>query len=52
MNCYAVFTCTITRKIGMSYFDGKKWDLRAKLLLCFSNLLHFSVLFSAAVVFP
>ena len=52
MNCYAVFTSTITREIGKSCFDGKKSDLSAKLLFCFSNLLLFSVLFAAAVVVP
>ena len=52
MNCYAVFTSTVTREIGKSCFDGKKCDLRAKLLFCFSNLLLFSVLFAAAVVVP
>ena len=52
MNCYAVFTSTITREIEKSCFDGKKCDLRAKLLFCFSNLLLFSVLFAAAVVVP
>ena len=41
MNCYAVFTSTITREIGKSCFDGKKCNLRAKLLFCFSDLLLF-----------
>ena len=52
MNCYAVVRSTITREIGKSCFDGKKCDLRAKLLFCFSDLLLFSVLFAAAVVVP
>ena len=52
MNCYAVFTSTITREIGKPCFGGKNWDLRTKLLFCFSNLLLFSVLFAAAVVVP
>ena len=52
MNCYAVVTSTITREIGKSCFDGKKFDLRAKLLFCFSDLLLFSVLFAAAVLVP